>query len=208
MTPTPNRTMTATTTTTSPPTGAALSPATARRGARLARAAGAALLAALALSAGCDRSDAKDAPSPGRAPAAAAASSGPATLDSRSQYDLARALSEVERGRDRAAAATSYQKIRTAWMGRRYRWRVRVLEPLCRSRDACNVLPFDRGGRDKAIVYGWMPHLVLDDTGFAAIQRACAGKSSCQVDVEGELTAFVLDTENPTSLELSKVRVL
>ena len=164
------------------------------------------LVAALGLTA-CQES--RDAAPPARTATPRAASAGAApALDARTQYDLARALSEVERGRDRAGAATAYSRIRTSWLGRRYRWNVRVVEPLCRSRDACNVLPFERGSSDRKIVYGWMPRLVLDDAGFAAIQRACTGKPACRVDVEGTLSGFVLDTERPTSLELSQVRVL
>lgn len=161
------------------------------------------LAAAVALAA-CR--DSRDAAPPARKPTPSAAAA--PTLDPRTQYDLARALSEVERSRDRGAAATAYARIRTSWLGHRYRWNVRVVEPLCRSRDACNVLPFDRGGSDQKIVHGWMPRLVLDDAGFAAIQRACKGAAPCRVDVEGTLSAFALDTENPTSLELSQVRVL
>lgn len=163
------------------------------------------LVAVLSLAA-CKES--RDAAPPARTPTPSAAAAGPTPVDPRTQYDLARALSEVERSRDRAAVPTAYARIRAAWLGHRYRWNVRVVEPLCRSRDACNVLPFDRGGGDKKIVHGWMPRLVLDDAGFAAIQRACQGVEPCRVDVEGTLSRFVLDTESPTSLELSQVRVL
>ncbi|HKE16276.1 MAG TPA: hypothetical protein VKB80_15490 [Kofleriaceae bacterium] len=139
---------------------------------------------------------------PARATAAAA------SLDPRSQYDLARALAQAEASRDPGGLAATYQKIRASWTGKRYHWRVRVLEPLCRSREECNVLPFARAGRDKAIVNGWMPHLVLDDTAFASIRRTCAGKPTCEIDMEGTLSQLSLDTEYPTSLEFSQVRVL
>jgi hypothetical protein len=161
------------------------------------------LIAALGLAA-CQES--RDAAPPARKADPKAAAAGAPALDPRTQYDLARALSEA--ARDRAGAATSYARLRAAWLGHRYRWNVRVVEPLCRARDACNVLPFDRGGSDKKIVHGWMPRLVLDDAGFAAIQRACAGKPACRIGVEGTLSAFVLDPESPTSLELTQVRVL
>lgn len=142
---------------------------------------------------------------PAAAPAAPAAS---ATLDPRSQHDLARALSEVETSRDRNEASGAYARVRSSWVGRRYRWTVRVIEPLCQSRDACNVLPFDRTGRDKDVVQGWMPRLVLDDGAFAAIQRACTGRPRCEIAVEGTLSRLVADTENPTSVEFSQIRVL
>ncbi len=163
----------------------------------------AALVSTLAATAAC--TDSGD-PEPRRAAPARAART--ASLDSRSQYDLAAALTEVERSRDPDQVALGYEKIRASWTGKRYRWRVRVIEPLCRSRDACNVLPFDRAGRDKAIVHGWMPQLLLDDTSFAAIGRSCSGKPSCEIGIEGTLSELTLDTENPTSLQFRDVRVL
>ena len=167
------------------------------------RALGLILLAAVA--AACTDGGADDPPRRA-APAAKAPRTAPS--DPRTQYDLARALTEVERSRDPEAVGLGYQKIRSSWIGKRYRWRVRVIEPLCRSRDACNVLPFDRAGRDRSMVHGWMPHLILDDAGFAAIQRACQGKPGCEIGIEGTLSQLTLDTENPTSLEFRDVRVL
>ncbi len=167
----------------------------------------AALVSCLATSASCRDDDPAGENPPAGTPAVASARA-PASLDLRTQYDLARALTEVETSRDPDSVALGYHKIRTSWTGKRYRWRVRVIEPLCRSRDACNVLPFDRTGRDKNIVHGWLPHLVLDDTAFAAIRRTCAGKPACQIEMEGTLSEFLLDTEYPTSLKFRDVRVL
>lgn len=161
----------------------------------------AALVSTLAASAAC--TDSGDDPKSSKA-----APSRRASLDPRTQYDLARALTEVEKSRDPDSVALGYHEIRTSWTGKRYRWRVRVIEPLCRSRDACNVLPFDRAGRDKAIVHGWMPQLILDDASFAAIKRSCAGVPSCEIGVEGTLSQLTLDTENPTSLQFRDVRLL
>jgi hypothetical protein len=148
----------------------------------------------------------------GRASGSAAAPAAPTTasasLDPRSQHDLARALTEVETSRDRSEASSGYARVRSSWVGKRYRWTVRVVEPLCRSRDACNVLPFDRTGRDRDVIQGWMPRLVLDDGAFAAIQRACTGRPRCEIAVEGTLSRLVADTENPTSVEFSQIRVL
>jgi hypothetical protein len=158
------------------------------------------LTAALALAACRDEG--------GSAPKPAPAQGRVASLDPRSQYDLAAALTQVETARDRADLAAGYARLRTAWVGRRYRWTVRVVGPLCRSRDACNVLPFDRAGRDRKVVQGWMPRLDLDEGAFAALQRACAGRAPCEVQVEGTLSRMIADTQNPTSLEFSQVRVL
>jgi hypothetical protein len=170
-----------------------------------------ALLGAVALmSAGCDAGGAGGGAAPVRAKAKPAAKSTakPAVFDPRDQYELARALDEVETARDVDATASGYSRLRASWTGKRYRWRVHVIAPLCGSRDACHVLPFDRGGRDAKMVQGWMPHLVLDDTGFAAIQERCGGRDMCQIEVEGTLSQLVVDTENPTSLEFRDVRVL
>jgi hypothetical protein len=161
-----------------------------------------ALAAVMALMSAC-----RDA-SPDAGQGQARRSAPPPALDSRNQYDLARAMTEAERSRDPEQVALGYHKIRTSWTGKRYRWRVRIALPLCRRADACNAIPFQRAGRDKAVVHGWMPRLLLDDTGFAAIRRACTGKPSCDVDIEGTLSQLRLDTENPTSLEFRDVRVL
>jgi hypothetical protein len=171
-------------------------------------------LAALALAAGLAAASACSDHDPPAATRKAADSKSPraaakhASLDPRDQYELARALDQVEKGRDPEGAVAGYDQIRASWTGKRYRWTVRVVAPLCRSKDECNVLPFDRGGSDKAIVHGWMPHLVLDDGGFAAIQRACAGQQSCRLEMEATLSKMVLDTENPTSLEFDDVQIL
>jgi len=162
-----------------------------------------ALALSLLLVACQDTSEERAAPRQAGAPGKATAA-----LDPRTQYDLSRALNQVESVRDPDGVAIGYEKIRSAWLNRRYRWRVSVLEPLCRERDACNVLPFDRAGRDRKVVHGWMPRLVLDDTAFAAIQRACTGRSSCSIDMEGTLSDLVVDTEQPTSLEFRDVRIL
>ena len=163
----------------------------------------AALVSTLAASAACT-----DSGDDSRSSRAAPSGAGRASLDPRSQYDLARALAEVEKSRDPDRVALGYHEIRTSWTGKRYRWRVRVIEPLCRSRVACNVLPFDRAGRDKAIVHGWMPQLILDEASFAAIRRTCAGVPSCEIGVEGTLSQLTLDTENPTSLQFRDVNLL
>lgn len=162
----------------------------------------AALVSTAIASAACtDRAD----PEPPAAPPRPART---AALDPRSQYDLAAALTEVERSRDPDSVAVGYQKIRASWTGKRYRWRVRFIDALCRSRDACNVLPFDRAGRDKAVVHGWMPQLLLDEGSFAAIARSCSDKPSCEIGIEATLSGLTVDTENPTSLQFSDVRVL
>ena len=164
----------------------------------------AALVSILAASAACTDSGDSEEPK-GAAPAAKART---AALDSRTQHDLAAALTVVESSRDPDGVALGYQKIRASWTGKRYRWRVRVIEALCRSRDACNVLPFDRAGRDRSVVHGWMPRLLLDDSAFAAIARRCSGVASCEVGIEGTMSELTVDTENPTSLQFRDVRVL
>jgi hypothetical protein len=164
----------------------------------------AALVAIVAASAAC--TDSGDSEKPRHAAPAATART--AALDSRSQYDLAAALSQVESSRDPDNVALGYQKLRASWTGKRYRWRVRVIEALCRSRDACNVLPFARAGRDRSVVHGWMPRLLLDDSAFAAIARRCSGVASCEIGIEATLSDLTVDMENPTSLQFRDVRVL
>jgi hypothetical protein len=165
-----------------------------------------ALAAALALMSSCRDASPDKAQAQGQAQARRSAAR-PA-LDARDQYDLARAMTEAERSRDPDKVARGYHEIRASWTGKRYRWRVRIVEPLCRRADACNALPFQRAGKDKSLVHGWMPRLLLDGANFAAIRRACTGKPSCDVDIEGTLSQLRLDTENPTSLEFRDVRVL
>jgi len=165
-----------------------------------------AFLSALAFSSGCQ--DESGVPGSTRRAAAAGAKATASTsaVDPRTQFDLSRALDDVET-LDMNGMAVGYEKIRASWEGKRYRWHVRVVPALCR-REACNVLPFELADRQRGAVHGWMPGLELDETAYAAIEKSCAGQSSCPIDIEGTLSKLVVDTENPTSLEFSDVRVL
>ncbi len=158
-----------------------------------------ALLSLLTFAAACDRDERAGAARAGGRPVR------PASLDPRSQYDLASDLTRVENERNLHARASGYDQVRSSWTGKRYHWRVRVLEPLCRAQESCNVLPFDRAGKDRHIVHGWMPRLDLDPAAFAAIRRTCGKHTDCAIEMEGTLARFTLDTEQPTSLEFRDV---
>ncbi|WP_428266490.1 hypothetical protein [Haliangium sp.] len=139
-----------------------------------------------------------------RPPAAAAAR---VTVDARTQYQLATDIATTERMRpDEAAVRLS--EIQRDWQGKRYRWQVAVIPALCRAPQRCNVMPFDTGGTDRAIVQGWLPRLDLDDDAFAAIEHSCRGKARCRIEFEGTLSKLVLSTDAFTSLGFHDVEIL
>ena len=100
-----------------------------------------------------------------------------------------------------------YRRIARKWDGARVTWTVDVIAALCRTREACYALPFDRLGADRAIVQGWMPRLELDPAGFAALRATCGGKSRCPVTVEATIADLVVSPELPTSLVLAGARL-
>ena len=140
-------------------------------------------------------------------PSSAASEAARAIADERSQYDLAAQIAEAEKMRT-DDAAVRLAEIQRSWQGKRYEWKVDVIQPLCKSPRRCNVLPFDTGRTDSHIVQGWMPRLALTGDTFAAVERACAGQKRCTIQFRGTLRELVLSTEELTSLEFADVEIL
>jgi hypothetical protein len=128
-----------------------------------------------------------------------------AVFDARSQLDLARALDDIERG-DRDEAGPRYDEVVRSFEGKRYRWRVKVLAPLCRA-DRCNVLAFDRGGRG-VVGQSWMPRLELEPDQHRALVERCAGESPCSVELEGRMARLIASTEQFTSVTFDRVELV
>ena len=123
----------------------------------------------------------------------------------RTQYDLATAIDAADAADD---PELSYDQIRRTWLGKRYRWSVLRIAPLCRSPERCNVLPFDRGGRDARIVQGWMPRLHIGDAEMKAIEASCGDRARCALEFEATLSDMVLSVDKPTSLGFSDVAII
>jgi hypothetical protein len=159
------------------------------------------LLAAAALCAAtaCNDTEAAQLPAPATAQPARA------SLDARSQFDLALAIDQADRSEDPELA---YARVRKDWLGKRYRWSVYRIAPLCRSAESCNVLPFDRGGRDARVVQGWMPRLALDDGAMKAIAARCGDLPRCEIAFEATLSQMTLSLDKPTSLAFDQVAVV
>lgn len=128
------------------------------------------------------------------------------SLDDRSAYDLAAALTKVL-AEPSLTRAQSLETLRTDWQGKRYRWEVGVSLPLCTRADACNVFPFDHASQDSRIVHGWLPHLKMTDATYADLRERC-GAGLCVATFEATLSSFVLSPEEPTSLTFSDVEIL
>lgn len=123
----------------------------------------------------------------------------PDAIDPRSPLDLARALDRVERG-DPYDADDGYREVVRDFEGRRYRWRVELIAPLCRA-DRCNVLAFDR----EQVGQSWMPRLLLSPETRRALLSRCAGASPCPVEITARLAKLVASTEQFTSVTLDQV---
>ncbi|HET6583796.1 MAG TPA: hypothetical protein VFG69_10115 [Nannocystaceae bacterium] len=162
-----------------------------------------AVVAIAILFAACTRADATEA---AVETATAVTPSAPA-LDARDQYAL---LGELEAaigsGLDRDGNAMA--AVRSAWLGKRFRWEVGFVPVFCASQARCHVAPFDHGRRpDRRIRQGFMPELALDDAGFAAVRAACEGHSPCVLEIEGTLGKFAFSPDEATALRLDDVRI-
>jgi len=134
-------------------------------------------------------------------------------VDERDQYAL---LAELENalGNSIERDATAMAKVRSGWIGKRFRWEVGFVPVFCRSHDRCNVAPFDHGSRpDRRIRQGFMPELALDEAGFAAIGAACsdpaaAAPGSCVLHIEGTMGRFAFSPEEATAIRFDDVVLL
>jgi hypothetical protein len=137
---------------------------------------------------------------------------GAPAIDPRDQYAL---LAEIESalGDSIERNASSMAKVRSGWVGKRFRWEVGLVPVFCRSYDRCNVAPFDHGIRpDRRIRQGFMPQLALDEAGFAAMQAACAGQppggTGCVLHIEATMGRFAFSPDEPTAIRFDDVELL
>jgi hypothetical protein len=131
----------------------------------------------------------------------------PPEMHSGDQYDLLKAITQAE-AMNAEKAEERYLQIRREWSGKRVHWRVFVIPQLCQSADQCHVMPFDRFGKDKKVLQGWMPKLEIDSQALAAIHKSCAQQKRCSIEFEGTLSQFTLSTEFLTNLRFSDVKIL
>jgi hypothetical protein len=162
------------------------------------------LAATAILLAACTRADATEGAVEAEPMAVAATAP---ELDTRDQYALLVELEDaIGNGLDRDGNAMA--RVRSAWIGKRFRWEVGFVPMLCASAERCHVTPFDHGRRpDKRIRQGFMPELTLDATGFAAVQTACEQHSPCVLEIEATLGRFAFSPDEATALRFDDVDV-
>ena len=136
---------------------------------------------------------------PGPAPAAPAA---PGLAGS--QDELASALDAAAQTADPAAS----DEVRRRWQGQRVRWTVTRVPALCGASEACYVQPFASARRSETSAHGWLPELEFAEGQRQRLLSACAAAEVCKVTVEGEIAELRVSQELPTSVRLSKVRVV
>lgn len=128
-------------------------------------------------------------------------------VDGRDQYELALAVVGA-RAVDPEEDPAALSRVVSAWQGRRYRWEVRWVAPLCSSPDACVVAPFDHNRFEQPVVQGWLPGLTLQPEQHAQIATMCDGLQGCVLTFEAELGSLVLSHELPTSVHFDDVEVI
>ena len=133
--------------------------------------------------------------SPAAAPTASAAT----------QLDLARELVATESTPDPDAALS---ELRTRWQGRHLRWTVTRQAVLCRTADACHVVPFPSPAPAEAAGHGWLPALEFAPGQFDKLLAACGDTAMCEVTFEGDLAELAASTEQPTSLRFANVAIV
>lgn len=143
----------------------------------------------LVLAAACSAEDRRSpAPEAARPPALAHAT----------QLDLAKEL-------DDADVHGTWTEVKRRWTGQVLRWSVIRQRVLCRSAEACNVLPFPI---QRPAKYGWLPQLVFAPGQYAALDAACGAAEICEVSIEGTLARLEVSGDQPTNLRLDNVRVV
>lgn len=101
-----------------------------------------------------------------------------------------------------------FDDVMRAWRGRRVRWEVAVLAPLCARSEACVALPFDHARLEDGSGQGWLPRLDLDAAEHARIRRACEGRTTCVIGIDASVSHVRLSTELPTAVTLGGVRLV
>lgn len=148
----------------------------------------------------------RSAPDTALAPTPAATAPTPERSD-RDQYALAADIAGAETGPD-GSVGSALARARAEWRGRRYRWEVRFVPPLCQDADRCVVSPFDHARLAETRAPGWLPRLALDDGQHARLLALCADHRACVVTVEATLTELELSEDEPTTVTLADVRVV
>ena len=140
-----------------------------------------------------------------------------APIERTDQYAL---LADIRDARavDRSERDLRYAEVTRAWRGRRVRWDVGVLEPLCARPDACVVLPFDNARLDERSGQGWLPRIELDAEEHARIRDACAQRAesrgsarpqgACVITVEASVKGVRLTSELPVAVTLEAARMI
>ena len=153
----------------------------------------------------CRGGASSDSPRPADKATAATAAQTAQTSSALTQTDLGRELDEVETSTDPAGAITA---LRTRWQGRRLTWTVDRQEVLCRTAEACHVIPFPAPIAKDRPRHGWLPALEFAPGQFDKLVAACGTAPRCQVTFEGALTELNFDLELPTSLTFTDVHVV
>jgi hypothetical protein len=135
------------------------------------------------------------APAGGRVPAAASAS----------QLDLARELDAAGDAPDPDAAMDA---LAARWRGKHLTWTVTRQPALCKSADACHVIPFPVPAPDGASRHGWLPTLAFAPGEYDVLVDECGDAGPCQITFTGELTALTVSSEEPTALGFTGVRIV
>ena len=138
-------------------------------------------------------------PAPAEAPA-----TGPAA-SSATQLDLARELDAVTDAPDPDAAM---EALAARWRGKRLTWTVTRQPALCRSAEACHVIPFPVPAPEAASRHGWLPTLAFAPGEFDVLADECGDAGPCQVTFTGELSSLTGSSEEPTALGFTGVRIV
>ena len=109
---------------------------------------------------------------------------------------------------DRDSRAARLDDVSRTWRGKRVRWELGLLGPLCPSASGCVALPFDQARLDEPSGQGWLPRLELAPEEHARIGAACEEQPLCVVAVEATVSRVRLSTELPTAVTLAEVRML
>ncbi len=173
---------------------------------------GAAAFSALLLLAACGSRRSDEAPGPrglrpsptSSATPSSPATAGPLPIDPRDQYALANAMIEGQQV-DPDEQPASFARVHGSWAGKRYRWSMMRIEPLCRSADDCLVAPFDLGRFAFPLDFSFLPRVAFSSEQHAAHMRdACAPHGlECVVTFEATLSDFQFELGIPPGLTLT-----
>lgn len=166
-------------------------------------------ISSLLVLAQCTTTDANRESDPTPVVIEAKAPSAPATIDTRTQHDLAAEIRLAERHGDEDERAFQFSSLAESWQGQRFRWTTYYLSAFCPNEDGCHVVPFNRGGEDKDIVQGWSPQLKLSQEQWKQLSTECSkAEGQCRVTFEATLSKFRISTEELTRLTFADVSLV